>query len=135
MAYVNISAAGRNAMLTTLTGLLEAGSTAGTINIYDGTVPASPDTAVTTQVLLVTLTYSDPSHGTPSGGVITAATITAGTAVGTGTAAWARLKDSNGLAVMDCDVGTAATTIILNTTSITIGQTVEIIAATLSLQN
>jgi hypothetical protein len=49
---IKISTAARNAMADALVDLLDAGAGAGKIRIYDGTQPAGPGTAITTQVLL-----------------------------------------------------------------------------------
>jgi len=85
--------------------LIDAGAGAGTIEIYDGTMPATPATGVTTQTLLATLTFSDPSKSSTSNGVLTFAAINSDTsAAATSTATWARVKDSNGNVIFDCDV-------------------------------
>ena len=112
---------------------IDAGAGAGTIKIYDGTQPASANTAVSTQTLLATLTFSDPAFGAASSGVATASAITSdSSADATGTASWARIADSDGNTVFDCDVGTSATTIVLNSASITSGGTVACTAFTVT---
>ncbi len=84
------------------------------IEIYDGTQPASPDTAVTTQTLLCTLTGNATAFGTAASGVFTANAITSGTGTAAATASgkratWARIKSSGGTAHIDCTVGTNGT--------------------------
>ena len=84
----------------------------GTINIYTGTRPATPDTPLSGNTLLVTLTFGATAFGAASNGVATANAITSGTAVATGTAAWARIFKSDGTTVIgDCSVGTSGSDI------------------------
>lgn len=84
------------------------------IEIYDGTQPASPDTAITSQVLLCTLTGNATSFGSASAAVLTLNAITSGTGTAAATvsgkrATWARIKTSGGTAHIDCTVGTNGT--------------------------
>lgn len=110
---------------------LDGGAGAGTLKIYDGTIPATADTAVGAQNLLATLTFSDPAFGAASNGVATASAITSDTAAdATGTASWARWADSNGVTVLDCTVGTSGDDINLNTVAIVAGATVSVTALT-----
>jgi len=78
----------------------------GEVRIYDGTRPANADTAITSQVLLVTLALPNPS-GTVTSGVWTAEEIAMTLITTTGTAAWARIVTSAGVTVFDADVGVA----------------------------
>lgn len=126
-----VSVAARNAAMDAVTALLNAGG-AGSVKIFDGTQPAGPGTAVSTQTLLVTLTFSATAFGAASGGVATANAITGGTAVATSTATWARLSSGAGTAVIDCTVGTSGCDINLNNTSIASGQAVSLSAFTLT---
>lgn len=103
----------------------------GTINIYTGTQPATADTALSGNTLLVTLTFSSTAFGASSAGVITANSISSGVAVATGTATWFRvLKSDATTKLFDGSVGTASANLILPTTSITSGQTVACSAFT-----
>jgi hypothetical protein len=118
-----ISNAGAIAMLNALVDLLDAGAGAATIKIYTGSQPANPDVAIGAQTLLATLTCSDPAFGNAAdanpGAIATASAITAdASADNTGTAAWFRAADSNGVAIIDGTVGTASADMILNTVSI-----------------
>lgn len=111
---------------------------AGTLKIYDGSQPASPDTAVGAQVLLSTHTCGSPfapasSSAHPS--VLTANAIGSATAAASSTATWFRLASSGGTAVVDGSVGTATADLILNSTSITSGQTVSITSLTVTSAN
>lgn len=84
---------------------LDAGSGPAVIKFYTGTKPAGPDTAITSQTLLGTLTCSDPA-GTVSGRTLTFSAIAADTSADAdGTCTWARILDSAGVAVADVSVG------------------------------
>lgn len=97
----------------------------GTIKIYDGTQPATADTAITTQTLLATLTFGATAFGSASAGVLTANAITGGTIAASGTAAWCRCFKSDGTTVvMDGTVGTSAANLIVSTTTFTSGVSV-----------
>lgn len=105
----------------------------GTIKIYDGAQPANANTAITSQTLLVTLTFSGTAFGSGSAGVATANAITAGTAVATSTAAWFRVLKSDATTVVyDGTVGTSGANLNLNTTSIVSGGSVSITSLTLT---
>jgi hypothetical protein len=112
-----------NARADQITTARDAGAGGGLIRIYDGVRPAKGGTATT---LLAELTFSDPSSPAASSGVLTASTITGANAVATGTATWYREVDSNGLFVLDGDVGTSGSDLNLNTTSIVVGNPVNI---------
>ena len=80
----------------------------GTIKIYDGTQPATADTAVSGNTLGVTLTFGATAFATAVSGLITANAITAGTAVAGITPTWARIIKSDGTTtVMDVSAGAA----------------------------
>lgn len=114
-------------------------STVGTsavINIYSGTQPANPDTAVSSQLLLATLACSATFAPASSGGVLTVNAISNGTgtaAAGTGTTAtWYRLTTSGGTAHIDGSVGTSGSDMNLDNTSIATGQTISITSFTIT---
>ena len=104
----------------------------GTIKIYTGSQPATPQTAAS-GTLLATITLPNPPFGSAATGVITANAITQVNAGASGTAAWARIADADGNAMLDVDVGTSGATINLNTTSIVSGGPVAITSATLTV--
>jgi hypothetical protein len=86
----------------------------GKILIYDGTQPATADTAVTTQTLGVTLTLNATAFGAASGGVLTANAITSGVAVASITPTWARITKADGTTVlMDVSVGVSGANLTL----------------------
>ena len=126
-----ISTAARNAAMAAVTALIDAGG-AGTIEIYDGTQPAGPGTAISTQNKLVTLTHAATSYATPSVGVATANAITSGSCAIAGTATWARHRSGGGTAVIDRTVGTSASDINLILIAMTVGQGVGLPSDTLT---
>ena len=102
------------AWLNSIRTALNAGGAGNpaTIDIYSGTKPARPDTAITSQVKLGTVTCSDDC-GTVSTidnvPTLTFAAITADSAAdATGVAAWGRAKSGGGgsVAVLDFDIST-----------------------------
>lgn len=121
-----------NALAATVNG--------GTLNIYSGTQPADANTALSGQVLLVTLTLSATAFaaaaasGSPGSKVVTAAAnaITAGTAAATGTAAWFRILTSGSAACIDGSVGTSGCDLNLSSTAITSGAVVSVSSFTIS---
>jgi len=121
----------KNTQLAVATANAEANALAallnnGFIKIYDGTQPATADTALGAQVNLVTLTFGATAFGGASGAVITANAITGAVAGASGTASWFRALKSDGTtAVMDGSVGTATANLILSTVSISSGVTVN----------
>lgn len=120
---LNLSNAAANAEANALAALLNTGY----LRIYDGTQPATADTAITTQTLLAELRFGATAFGSASAGVITANSITSATATATSTATWARCFESDGTTtVMDFSVGTSTANLILTTTSIVSGSTVAV---------
>lgn len=126
-----LSNAAASAAADAVVDLIDAGAGAGTIKIYDGTIPTNANTAIGSQVLLATLTFSDPAFGAASNGVATASAITSdSSADATGTASWARIADSNGNTIMDVTVGTSGEDIDFNTVSFVSGATIAISSLT-----
>ena len=124
MAVIHFANTLKDAVLAPIVTAINAGSGAGTIKIYSGTIPTDAATAITSsQVLLGTLTFSDPC-GTIANNALTMGAITQdSSADATGTAAWARIADSAGVTVMDINVTTTGGggALTLNTTNIVIG--------------
>ncbi|MGZ8317466.1 MAG: hypothetical protein ACXWVD_00045 [Telluria sp.] len=112
-----------NAQADALSALLDNGY----LRIYDGTQPATADTAVSTQTLLAELRFNADAAPAASGGLLTFNALTSdSSANATGTAAWFRALASDGTTVvMDGSVGTSAANMIIATTSISAGQTVS----------
>lgn len=101
---IKLSTAARNALGDAIVAQLDAGAGSGSIKIYDGTQPANPSVAVTTQNILSEHTLTEPA-GTVTNGVLTFATISNDEfANATGTASWARFFDGSGAAVVDASI-------------------------------
>ena len=107
----------------------------GYLRIYDGSQPATADTAISGQVLLAELRFNASAFGSPTAGVITAASITGeDSALASGTAAWFRALKSNGTSpICDGSVGTTGCDLNLNSVAISSGATVDVTALTLTL--
>ena len=133
-----ISNAAAIAACNAIVDLLDAGAGAATVKIYDGSQPADPDTAVGAQTLLAELTCSDPAFGNAAdaapGGRATAAAVTSdASANATGTAAWFRAADSNGVAIIDGSVGTSGADMNLDSVSIVAGVEVAVTSWTVTM--
>ena len=133
MANVRLATAAQQSACDAVVDLIDGGSGAGTIEIRSGTQPTTANDAAT-GTLLATLTFSDPAFGAASSsGIATASAITQdSSADDTGTASWARIKDSTGATIFDCDVGTSGATINLNTVSIVAGAAVSLSSFTVT---
>lgn len=135
MAILRLVTALQTSCITPIMTAIDAGSGAGIIEIYNGTIPANANTAVTTQTKLGTLTFSDPS-GSVTSGVFTASAITQdSSADATGTASWARIKDSTGATVCDIDVTSTGGggVLQLNTVNVVAGGPILITSFTLNV--
>lgn len=121
---------GANTEIDALTALLNSGK----LRIYDGTQPATADTAISTQTLLAELTFNATAFGAGVAGVATANSITSDTdADATGTATWYRLFKSDGTtAVLDGSVGTSSANLNLNSVAIQQHAQVDVTAFTLT---
>lgn len=130
------SAALKNAQQNAITSTLGANAV---LEIYSGAQPANPDTAITSQVLLASLTCNATFAPASSGGVLTLNAIANGTGTagaGAGTVAtWYRLKTSGGTAHIDGTVGISGADLNLNNTNIATGQTVSITSSTYTNAN
>jgi hypothetical protein len=123
----------RNTMLGDINTAANAGAAAAKLRIYTGPRPATGGAATT---LLAELTMSDPAFAAASGGAMSAAAITTdASADATGTAAWFRIVDSNNVVVLDGDVGTGGTDLVLNTTSIVAGSPVAVSSLVITAGN
>lgn len=109
----------------------------GYLRIYDGTKATNADTAVGAQVLLSEHRFSATSAPGASGGLVTFSAITDDTSANaSGTATWFRCLASDGTTVvMDGNVGTSGTNLVLNSTTITAGATVKITGFTHDVLN
>lgn len=122
---VTYSNATKQARLEAVIAAIDAGAGPGTLEI--GTTSMAS--------VLATLTLADPC-GTASGGTLTFdfdPDITDSSADNSGTAAAARIKDSNGTVIISgLTVGTSGTDIVLTSVSITAGQTVTLSTGTIT---
>jgi hypothetical protein len=133
MTNVHLATASVNALATALQVYADTGS-AALINLYSGTQPVNANTGLSGNTLLATFTLDDPSFGSPTAGVITMAGVPrATTGLAAGTATWFRMTTSAAATVLDGDVGTASATLILNTTTISVGVAVSITAGTFTV--
>lgn len=100
----------------------------GYLRIYDGTQPATADTAITTQTLLAELRFNATAAPAASNGVLTFNAITQdSSANNTGTASWFRALKSDGSTVLfDGAVGTSGSDMNIYTTSIVAGAIVGV---------
>jgi hypothetical protein len=128
MALVpHLSTAAANAAANAACALCNAGF----LDIYDGTQPATADTAVTSQVKLAHLTFAATAFGNAASAIATANAIGSATALATSTASWFRAYKSDGTsAVFDGSVGTSGANLNLSSTSIVSGGTVSVTSLT-----
>jgi hypothetical protein len=121
---VNYSTAAKNARLNAVVAQIDAGAGAGKLKIRDSS-----------NVVLATLTLADPC-GTVSAGVLTFdfdPDISDTSADASGTAANAIITDDADTTVISgLTVGTSGTNVVLDSVSITAGQTVTITAGTIT---
>jgi hypothetical protein len=131
---VRIATSARNAAADALVDLIDAGPAAGYVEIRTGSQPATANTAAS-GTLLVTATLGDPAFGAAASGVATANAIGSATGVAAGTAGWFRTYDSTGAAVHDGSVTATGGggDMTINTTTISVGLTVNITAYTVTM--
>lgn len=126
----------RNNRMDEVTTLIDADVGAGSLRIYAGTPPASVNAALSGNTLLAQLPLTDPAAGAAASGLLTFSAITDdSSADATGTASFFRLLDNSGDAVVQGTAGTSGTDLILDTASITAGQTVSVTSATITEGN
>ena len=98
---ISYSAAAQSALRRTVVYMIDGGSDAGTVSVYGGEIPASPDSPVGARPLLAKLKFKrnprvgpDEAYGEFEEGIVGQS----------GRATWARIMN-DGSAVFDCDVG------------------------------
>lgn len=130
---LRLSDAARNAMADAVLALVNAGAAGGYVEVRTGTQPASVATAAS-GTLLVTITFNDPAFAAAAAGVATldVAPALTGQAVADGTAGWARIYDSNSVAIMDGECATSGQLINLDTLAILTGRDVTITSGTIT---
>lgn len=126
----------RNHMLEALLADIDTGSTPATLEIYSGPIADAPeDDPASDNILLATLTLSQPA-GSVAGGALTFNAITEdASADATETAVWGRLKDGDGDAVFDANLGVTVGlfVIVINTTAIVAGGPVQVTSGVISI--
>lgn len=128
-----ISTTARNAACDAIVDLTDGGPAAGTIKVYTGSQPATANDAET-GTLLATFTLADPAFGNAATGVASLTSVPrTTTGLAAGTAGWFRLEDSTGANILDGSVGTSGADLILNTTTISVGVSVEITSGTVTM--
>lgn len=104
----------------------------GTLTIYSGTQPATPETALSGNTALVAWTFAATAFGSDSlssGNEVASATFTPGSSsnpTNSGTATFARVVTSGAAVVGDFTVGTSGTDIVLGSTTISTGVPVNL---------
>lgn len=111
-------------------GLITYAGSNALFNLYSGSQPANANTAITSQVLLVSMPISG-AFGTDVNGTLTLSAVTETNAVGSGTASFFRIFKADNSVIMDGSVGLSAADLILNTVDIIAGQSVDITAGTI----
>lgn len=102
--------------------------------IYDGTVPAGPDTALSGNTLLVSgqvSSWATPTYNASTSGMASSGTMSSGSysPSASGVASFARLMTSGGTAEIQLTVGTSGAEVILGNTTIQTG-----VPVTMSMQ-
>jgi hypothetical protein len=111
-------------------GLITYAGSNALFNLYSGSQPANANTAITSQVLLVSMPISGV-FGTDVNGTLTLSAVTETNAVGSGTASFFRIFKADNSVIMDGSVGLSGADLILNTVDIAAGQSVDITAGTI----
>ena len=127
----------KNTILNDVKTALDGGGVGATMAIYTGTKPAGPDSALSGNTLLGTVTCSYPC-GTVSSGTLTFSSVAGDTAAdASGTATWARISTGGGspVAVMDVDATTTAGNgyLKMNTTTVVAGGPIVVTSMVLTL--
>lgn len=130
---LTLSNAAKSASANAAVDLVDGGPGAGKVRIYDGSRPASPNVAVTTQVLLAEVPLVEPAFSAAVNGVKTLDGVPlATTGLAVGTATWFRMVDSNNVAVIDGSAGTTTQDLVLDSAEVTVGVAVQILSGTVT---
>lgn len=131
MANVRVKNTVAAAMLTALLNAIDGGAGAGLVRFYNGSQPSDAEGAATT--LVATLTCADPA-GVVSGDTLTFSGISDDISADVATTiTWARIVDSNGNTIFDCDVSTSGATINLSSVTTAVGDLVRITSFTIQI--
>jgi len=136
---VRISTDAAIAACNTITALFDAGEGAAKLRIYGGTRPASVDTPISNQTLLVEFELQKPAFGAAvdanNGGHATAEPVDPVQALQTGNAVFFRVFDGDDKAIMDGDVSDTSGTgdLKLSSTSVIQGIDVTVVSFTVTM--
>jgi hypothetical protein len=136
MAYFKLNATLLNYLATYVATDLDTAVSVAYMGVYDGTIPATPATAITSQVLLGSVTMSADPSATVSGNIITFNPINQDNSADTGgTATWIRIFKGDGSTWADVDVGTLASsaTAKMNSTTVVAGGPIRVNSFTISI--
>jgi hypothetical protein len=135
-----MSMAAAQAGLNAITALINVGSPPGKIKIYSGSAPATVETSASGTLLSSGIAFSTTAFGAAtdpgSTGLATATanTIAADTnAANSGTAGYFRATNAAGTAILQGTCGTSSADMIMNTTTITAGDTIAISSFVITL--
>jgi len=119
---VSIATSVRNQMIQQIQLAIDAGLSAGCLQLYGGVRPSA---GAESPFLLVTLICSDPCASLAVDGELTFNALSQGVATATGQATWGRFIDSSGNFIIDCSVNDRE--IVLNGNPLILeGQTVRV---------
>lgn len=118
-----------NTILTTTS--LPSMANGGVLTLYNGTMPADADTAITTQTALASYTFANANFAAASSGQSALASAPTPTFIAGGTVTWGRWQ--RGGYVMDVSAGVAGADLILNTTNCVSGSPPTITSFTLTM--
>ena len=106
----------------------------GFIKLYDGTMPASADTALSGNTLGATLTFGATAFQNAVSGTLVANAVTPGTAVASITPTFARVYRSDGITVvMDLSCGSSGANITIG--AFTAGTSISVASFTHDVRN
>lgn len=129
-----ISAAAAIAMANAIVGLANSGSK---LRIYNGTMPATVDTALSGQTLLAEFALATPNAfaaavDTVNGAVATGNPVAAQNALATGTATWGTVVNASNVRIFDGDASLPAGSGAIKISSLNLTSGVEISVISLS---
>jgi hypothetical protein len=124
-----LSTAAANAAADAVTALLNGGF----LRLYDGTIPATADTALSGNTLLAQLALANPAFAAAVAGAASANAITADSdADATGTATFFRAVTSGGATILQGTVGTSDANLNIGSVDIVLHATVTVPGLTYS---
>lgn len=131
---IGVSTDVKHSALIGIRALIDGGSAAGMIRIYNNPRPAT-GAAITSQTLLAEIDFNDPSFQDPVSGSMAMNLPISTTGLAVGTATWGRIVDSDSNFIIDIDVGDllSSAELKLSTVAITIGGTINVVNGVISI--